>query len=91
MSAPELEAGGTMVFSIRHIDNEVAESALVADCSMHRHSAEYARLFASSRDMLDALQEVLATPGLQSGLQAMCAAAIAKATGRDVADVIKGV
>jgi len=43
------------------------------------------------RDMLTALQEVLATPGLQSGLQVMCAAAIAKATGRDVADVIKGV
>ena len=42
-------------------------------------------------DMLTALQEVLATPGLQSGLQAMCAAAIARATGRDVADVIKGV
>ena len=41
--------------------------------------------------MLTALQEVLATPGLQSGLQAMCAAAIARATGRDVADVIKGV
>lgn len=41
--------------------------------------------------MLTALQEVLATPGLQSGLQAMCAAAIAKATGRDVVDVIKGV
>lgn len=45
----------------------------------------------SDADMLTALQEVLATPGLQSGLQAMCAAAIAKATGRDVADVIKGV
>lgn len=41
--------------------------------------------------MLTALQEVLATPGLQSGLQAMCAAAIARTTGRDVADVIKGV
>lgn len=41
--------------------------------------------------MLTALQEVLATPGLQSGLQVMCAAAIAKATGHDVADVIKGV
>lgn len=48
-------------------------------------------LASASPDMLLALQEVLKTPGLQSGVQAMCAAAVAKATGRDVADVVKGI
>ena len=48
-----------------------------------------AERFVANSDMLTALQEVLATPGLQSGLQAMCAAAIARATGLDVAEVIK--
>ena len=41
-------------------------------------------------DMLAALQEVLKAPGLQSGLQALCAAAVAKATGRSIEDVITG-
>jgi hypothetical protein len=41
-------------------------------------------------DMLSALQEVLKAPGLQSGLQALCAAAVAKATGRSIEDVITG-
>lgn len=85
MSAPELESYGPYV-SARRGDT----THQIADCSRTPHGAEYARQFAASGDMLTALQEVLATPGLQSGLQAMCAAAIARATGRDVVDVIKG-
>jgi hypothetical protein len=87
MSAPELEASGPFV----RTTHPTMSRALVADCSMHRHGAEYARQFAASGDMLTALQEVLATPGLQSGLQAMCAAAIAKATGQDMAQVIESI
>lgn len=39
-------------------------------------------------DMLLALREVLKTPGLQSGLQALCAAAVAKATGQGIDEVL---
>lgn len=45
---------------------------------------------AINADMLTALETVLAGGRLTSAEQAMCAAAIAKATGRDVADVVKG-
>lgn len=86
---PELEACGWYVRTKRTAED--GAGWLIADCSRTPHGAKYARQFAASGDMLTALQEVLATPGLQSGLQAMCAAAIARATGRDVADVIKGV
>jgi hypothetical protein len=88
MSAPELEACGWYVRTKRTAEDSAGW--LIADCSSTPHGDEYARQFAATRDMLTALQEVLKTPGLQSGVQAMCAAAIAKATGRDVADVIKG-
>jgi hypothetical protein len=54
-------------------------------------NAEFdARLISASPDMLAALQEVLKAPGLQSGLQALCASAVAKATGRSIEDVITG-
>jgi hypothetical protein len=49
-----------------------------------------AALFVASPDMLAALQEVLKATGLQTGLQALCAAAVAKATGRSIEDVITG-
>lgn len=52
--------------------------------------AANARLMAASPDMLAALQEVLKAHGIQSGLQALCAAAVAKATGRSIEDVITG-
>lgn len=42
-------------------------------------------------DMLLALQEVLKTPGLQSGLQAMCAAAVAKALGKSIDEVLASI
>ena len=42
-------------------------------------------------DMLVALQEVLKTPGLQSGLQAMCAAAVAKALGKSIDEVLRSI
>jgi hypothetical protein len=41
-------------------------------------------------DMLTALREVLRTPGLQSSVQVLCAAAIAKALGCDLMDVVRG-
>lgn len=47
-------------------------------------------LAAASRDMLTALETVLAGGHLTTGEQAIVANAIAKATGRDVADVVKG-
>lgn len=66
-------------------------SRIAAEVEYFTEKAQAERDVAADPDMLTALQEVLATPGLKSGLQAMCAAAIARATGRDVADVIKGV
>lgn len=53
--------------------------------------AENASLIAAAPDLLAVAQEVLKTPGLQSGLQALCAAAIAKATGQDVTQVIQSI
>lgn len=50
--------------------------------------AENASLIAAAPDLLAVAQEVLKTPGLQSGLQALCAAAVAKAMGKSIDDVI---
>jgi len=49
-----------------------------------------ARLIAAAPDMLTALETILAGGHLTTGEQAIVADAIAKATGRDVADVVKG-
>lgn len=46
---------------------------------------------AINTDMLVALQEVLKTPGLQSGLQAMCAAAVARALGKSIDEVLASI
>jgi len=75
------------VLAIHPLDGHRA--VLVADCSNSLHGREYARLFAASGDMLLALQEVLKTPGLQSSVQVLCAAAVAKATGQSIDDVLR--
>lgn len=49
-----------------------------------------AHLIAAAPDMLTALETVLAGGHLRTGLQAIVANAIAKATGRNVVDVVKG-
>jgi hypothetical protein len=86
--APELEACGWYVRTKRTAEDSARW--LVADCSAHRHGSDYARQFAATGDMLTALETILAGGRLTSAEQAMCAAAIAKATGRDVADVVRG-
>lgn len=48
-------------------------------------------LIAASPDLLALAQEVLKTPGLQSGLQALCAAAVAKATGQGIDEVLESI
>lgn len=53
-------------------------------------AGRFTALEEAAPDMLAALQEVLKAPGIQSGLQALCAAAVAKATGRSIEDVITG-
>jgi hypothetical protein len=82
---PELEAQGPYVLAHRG-----GVTQQVADCSVSPHGSDYARQFAATGDMLTALETILAGGRLTSAEQAMCAAAIAKATGRDVADVVKG-
>lgn len=49
-----------------------------------------ANLLASSLDMLTALETVLSGGHLNTGEQAIVANAIARATGRNVVDVVKG-
>jgi hypothetical protein len=49
-----------------------------------------AKRFAASDHMLTALETILSTARLSTGEQAIVANAIAKATGRDVADVVRG-
>lgn len=85
---PELEACGWYVRTKRTAEDSAGW--LVADCSAHRHGSEYARQFAASRDMLTALETVLAGGHLNTGEQAIVANAIARATGRNVVDVVKG-
>jgi hypothetical protein len=48
------------------------------------------RLVCAAPDMLTALREVMRTPGLQSSVQVLCAAAVAKATGQSIDEVIAG-
>lgn len=86
--APALEPVGPNVLAIHPLDGRRA--VLVADCSNSLHGREYARLFAASQSMLTALREVLKTPGLQSSVQVLCAAAVAKATGQSIDEVVKG-
>ena len=86
---PALEPVGPNVLAIHPLDGH--RSVLVADCSMTSHGREYARQFAASRDMLLALREVLKTPGLQSSVQALCAAAVAKATGQGIDEVLASI
>jgi hypothetical protein len=69
---------------------EMMDRTADARAEATRISKVRALRFAASNDMLAALQEVLKAPGLQSGLQALCAAAVAKATGRSIEDVITG-
>jgi hypothetical protein len=82
---PDLEAHGPYVLARRGDTTQQ-----VADCSVSVHGADYARQFAATGDMLTTLETILAGGRLTSAEQAMCAAAIAKATGRDVADVVRG-
>ena len=56
----------------------------------HADEEEVAKLCAAAPDMLTALETVLAGGHLNTGEQAIVANAIAKATGRNVADVVKG-
>ena len=58
---------------------------------MQQECIANAKLIQAAPDLLALAQEVLKTPGLQSGLQVLCAAAIAKATGQDVTEVIKSI
>lgn len=70
---------GPEVARIRH-ENPGWCSTATGDANAH--------LLAASPDLLAVAQEVLKTPGLQSGLQALCAAAVAKAMGKSIDDVI---
>jgi hypothetical protein len=74
-------------YKIANVLTPVYEGAYARECGETIANAE---LISASPDMLAALQEVLKAPGLQSGLQALCAAAVAKATGRSIEDVITG-
>ena len=59
-------------------------------CSISANAFTNLTLASAAPDMLTALETILAGGHLTTGEQAIVADAIAKATGRDVADVVKG-
>lgn len=86
------DANGKVLFD--SLSAEVAEIDIEYDDMgayvWDRVSEANLTLAGASHDMLTALETVLAGGHLNSGEQAIVANAIAKATGRDVADVVKG-
>ncbi|MDN7489479.1 hypothetical protein QZM35_17365 [Burkholderia sp. AU45274] len=73
---PELEAYGPFV-SARRGDTTYQ----VADCSVHPHGKEYARLFAAAPRLLDALRDMVSDHAeLSEGTLQFARAAIAAAT-----------
>ena len=86
------DANGKVLFD--SLNAEVAEIDIEYDDMgvyvWDRVSEANLTLAGASHDMLTALETVLAGGHLNTGEQAIVAGAIAKATGRDVADVVKG-
>lgn len=73
---------------IRPNGNSVLFGGLSLGLSCNDEIRANDRLVCAAPDMLTALREVLRTPGMQSSVQALCAAAIAKATGQGIDEVL---
>lgn len=93
LSEPIGECQSTASYMTRSLEGDqpgdlMARAAyLLADAMLRAREGQHD---ASAPDMLTALETVLAGGHLNTGEQAIVANAIAKATGRNVADVVKG-
>lgn len=79
-TTPELEACGWFVRTKRTAEDSAGW--IVADCSAHRHGAEYARLFAAAPKLLAVAQMINAHGVASPMVMKMAAEAIAAATGK---------